>query len=480
MLPDPANVQSLFITRYRHELRTVLLFRFGSMPEAQAFLQAWASPVNGGLAPPGSYADTSGAALAPVYHFAFNWAGTSQLLKARGSAADGLDADTIGTDLETFFTRDDNAPHAPATVDDLGLTEPNTPDNWWAPGTDPSAFHMAMICYFADAAQKADRLAAIRHSAHQAEMSEWQFPSFADRALSGRIPDKGILHFGFRDGISKVELDWQDVGLPGKVNFRELLLGYSNETYRTNPVNPGPWSDFVRDGTYLNLAWLYQDVAAFNRFLADNRTVAAAHSGAVDPEEWLGAKMMGRWRDGSALALHPNQPPGTADLSNDFRYAQDPLGKTTPLHSHIRVCHPRDQALSSANQSRFANGPPRLVRRGFSYGPPLDGLDDDGEDRGLVGLFACARINEQFYTVLRWIQRTEFSDRFDHIPRGNRRQDMMFGLRGKDKAETTTYIPAPKGSEAPVTLPLADFIRYKGLAVFFVPSVKTLAYLSGQ
>ncbi|QDG78839.1 hypothetical protein [Labrenzia sp. PHM005] len=479
MRPEPENVQSLFITRYRHEHRVILLFRIGSPSAAQSFLSHWASTVNGGQAPKGSYADTSGSPLAPVYHFAFNWQGTSLLLKARNSQTMGLDPDAIGTDLETFFTREDNAPYAPSTVDDLSLNGLNTPENWWAADTDQSAFHIAMLCYFADEAQKTEQLAAIRTAAAESGLTEWQFPSFQDKALSGKIPHKGILHFGFRDGISKVDIDWKDIGEPGKVDFREVLLGYSNETYPTNPVNPGPWNDFVRDGTYLNLAWLYQDVASFNRFLKDNRAAAETQSGSADPEEWLAAKLMGRWRNGSALATHPNESPDQADLSNDFGYANDGDGETTPLHSHIRVCNPRDQALSAANQSRFAAGPPRLVRRGFSYGPPLEGTEDDGQDRGLIGVFACARINEQFYTVLRWIQRTEFSDHFDTIRRGNRRQDMMFGLRDKPRAETTSYIPSTNGV-APLKLPLSDFIRYKGLAIFFAPSLKTLTYLAGQ
>ena len=480
MLPDPENVQSLFITRYRHKLRVILLFRIDSPPAAQAFLRKWASGVNGGMSPTGSYSSPSATPLEPVYHFALNWTGTALLLNTLPDRPEGLDPDTIGTQLETFFTREDNAPHAPSTVDDLGLTGIHTPENWWAPDTDPTAFHIAMLCYFQDTPQKEECLREIRASAAECHLTEWQFQSFDDKALSGTIPDEGNLHFGFRDGISKVKIDWQDTGAPDTVNFREVLLGYGNHTYPTNPIYPGPWNDFVRDGTYLNLAWLYQDVAAFNTFLKDNKDAALPHSSESDPEDWLAAKMMGRWRDGSALALYPDKRPDSTDLNNDFGYRDDPKGITTPLFSHIRVCNPRDQQLSAANQSRFSGGPPRLVRRGFSYGPTLEGTEDDGRDRGLIGVFACARINEQFYTVLRWIQRTDFSDHFDRVRRGNRRQDMMFGLRGKPLAETTTHIPSAQSGQKPLQIPLADFIRYKGLAIFFAPSLKTLQLLSGR
>ncbi|MBN9671854.1 hypothetical protein [Roseibium aggregatum] len=480
MKPDPKNVQSLFIARYRHKFRVVLLFRIDDPATAQGFLQRWAANVNGGLSPAGSYAADVEAQLDPVCHFAFNWPGISLLLKERAATAQGLDPDEVGTNLEQFFTEEDHAPNSNSVVASLDMKGMNAPENWWTAGADQSAFHIAMLCYFADAAQKFQGLGKIRADAEASGLEEWQFPDFDDKALSGEVPAGGILHFGFRDGISKVDIDWEETGTPGKSDFRELLLGYPSSDYRISPVDPGPWNDFVRDGTYLNLAWLYQDVAAFNRFLRDHRNVTAPLSGQADPEEWLAAKMMGRWRDGSALALHPERMPEPWDPSNNFGYRSDPEGERTPLHSHIRVCNPRDQGLTHVNDRRFPKGPPRLIRRGFSYGPPLEGTEDDGKDRGLVGLFACARINEQFYSVVRWIQKTDFSDHFDTIRRGRKRQDMMFGFRGKRQAEATTYIPAGSAGAAPLELPLKDFIRYKGIAVFFAPSVKSLKYLSGS
>lgn len=479
MRPDLDNVQSFFVARYRHRYRVVLLFRIDNPAAAQRFLQKWASGVNGGLAPDVSTSAGSDNIPEPVYHFAFNWAGTALLLKERSAADDGLDPDQVGTHLEAFFIKEENAPHSKTVTGSLDLKGINAPENWWADDSDPAAFHIAMLCYFGSENQKAEGLAAIRADASDHALHEWQMPSFEDNALSGTIPDGGMLHFGFRDGISKVDIDWDDAGTPGKSNFREVLLGYYSDDYKVSPFHAGPWRDFVRDGTYVNLAWLYQDVAAFNRFLKDNRAAAAAESGAADPDEWLAAKMMGRWRDGSALAVHPDNKPAQWDPANDFGYGDDPKGERTPLFSHIRVCNPRDDELTFPNQRRFKKGPPRLVRRGFSYGPPLQGDQDDGKDRGLVGVFSCARINEQFHTVIRWINQTDFSEPLHTIPRGSERQDMMFGHREKQDAETTTHIHASNATDPALELPLKDFIRYKGLAVFFAPGLSSLSYLSG-
>ncbi|WP_370194637.1 MULTISPECIES: hypothetical protein [Aurantimonas] len=117
------------------------------------------------------------------------------------------------------------------------------------------------------------------------------------------------------------------------------------------------------------------------------------------------------------------------------------------------------------------------MRRGFSYGPPLSGSVDDGRDRGLVGIFACARINEQLYTIIRWMQETGFSDRFYDVKQGWRRQDSMFGLRNKPKAFASAHIPLTDGTA--LDLPLRDFIRYKGLSLFFAPSLASLKILAG-
>jgi hypothetical protein len=139
---------------------------------------------------------------------------------------------------------------------------------------------------------------------------------------------------------------------------------------------------------------------------------------------------------------------------------------------HIRVVNSRDQPLKFANQVRFPKGPPRVIRRGFSYGPHLDGIQDDGRDRGIIGLFYFARVNEQFYTILRWIHKTEFSDVFRKIPDGLNAQDALAGNREDPKANTQLHIP--QADKAALDLQLKNFIRYKGVVVLFAPSIKAL------
>jgi hypothetical protein len=134
--------------------------------------------------------------------------------------------------------------------------------------------------------------------------------------------------------------------------------------------------------------------------------------------------------------------------------------------------------MKFANQVRFPKGPPRVIRRGFSYGPHLDGTQDDGKDRGVIGLFYFARINEQFYTILRWMQKTDFSDAYKKVPNGLNAQDALIGNRKDPKAETNFHVPL--ADKSPLTLQLIDFVRYKGVAVFFAPSIKALGVMISE
>ena len=138
---------------------------------------------------------------------------------------------------------------------------------------------------------------------------------------------------------------------------------------------------------------LYQDVAAFRRYLA-------AHADTVEAQELLAAKIVGRWRSGAPLALRPDRddPELGADPSrnNDFLYrADDPKGLRCPVGSHIRRTNPRDAVVTGETRLH------RMIRRGTSYGPPLpEGvLDDDGADRGLCFVFVGAHPDRQFEFV---------------------------------------------------------------------------------
>jgi len=177
----------------------------------------------------------------------------------------------------------------------------------------------------------------------------------------------------------------------------EFVLGYADED---GGPPPAPAPPLHRNGTFMVWRKLRQDVAGFRRFVAD----AAVETG-LDPS-LVGAKVVGRWQDGSPLVLRPDY--GDARLGNDrqrvndFAYAGDSAGLRCPRGAHIRRANPRD-ALRAGGGKLTARH--RILRRGMPYGPPLPhGAEDDGVDRGLVFVSFQASIERQFEIVqARWL-----------------------------------------------------------------------------
>ena len=281
------------------------------------------------------------------------------------------------------------------------------------------------------------------------------------------------VHFGYRDGLSQPEIDWDvdlpgdpldPLGLPNPLNRSNFLLGY-------NRTEPPAVSEFFRDSSYLVLRWLQQDVAAFENFLTAAAPALSPDRPLAEGREFVAAKLMGRWRDGTPLTLSPDQPnPSLNTTPFDFQ-KQDADGSRCPFGAHIRVVNPRDQPLS------HIKGVPRVIRRGMPYGPEMPKwtggpTPDDGIERGIVGAFLCTNIAQQIYTLTQWISRTNFSDVFS--PGHLHDQDSLFGNRKVPRAGTKWNMPSPGGA-----LPsLPDFVRTRGTAFFMLPSMKALQELA--
>jgi Dyp-type peroxidase family len=211
--------------------------------------------------------------------------------------------------------------------------------------------------------------------------------------------------FGFKDGMSHPAIEGSEI--PGSNSHEqplkagEFVLGYPDEINEA-PQIPQPEA-LGRNGSYVVFRKLHQRVAAFRQYLKSNASDAQA-------EEFLAAKMMGRWRSGAPLALcpmHDDPALGTdSRRNNDFLYkADDAIGYKTPPGSHIRRLNPRDADIAGLVRIH------RMIRRGTAYGPPLppDVLEDDGVDRGLMFAFVGAHIGRQFeFVQSEWMNDSAF------------------------------------------------------------------------
>jgi Dyp-type peroxidase family len=309
-------------------------------------------------------------------------------------------------------------------------------------------------------------------------------------------PD-GKEHFGFKDGISQPIIRFTkrdyETSAPDRalhvVEAGEFILGYQNENGRM-PVSPtvsgardsgnrlGPlvrrrrWGrrshldglrDFGRNGTYLVLRQLHQNVQAFEQFLA-------ATAGA-DPtrQEHLAARIVGRWRNGTPLTLSPDENKQLPDEElNRFGYfSQDRSGYRCPVGAHVRRGNPRDSTTEIDGQTHALQRVNfhRLLRRGRLYGPPVpaDGARST-DNRGLMFLCLNADLRRQFEFVQQtWVNSRKFGDLYDE-------DDPLVGRCG------SFTVQRPEGHQR--VDGLQRFVTVQGGAYFFMPGIRALQCLA--
>jgi cytochrome P450/deferrochelatase/peroxidase EfeB len=344
----------------------------------------------------------------------------------------------------------------------------------------------------------------------------------------------GFEHFGFRDGLSqpvirgtsanKHDTPPRDIVEPG-----EFILGYENsqgffppsplvraeadpgDDLPTPPIDAlsrfpdfGSFDpsavprDFGRNGSFLVIRELAQDVAAFedhinrttqqmflNRLAERESGVKLTADGFDDIErligqrpstEWVAAKMMGRWRDGRPLVgntVETDIVPALADISNDFAYGiDDPQGLACPFGAHIRRSNPRDSKQPGDALEQGITNRHRLLRRGRLYERPGSEDGVTKPEKGMLFACLCADIERQFEFVQQtWINSPNFHG-LSNEP------DPIVGTRSSNSRFT---IPTPAGPvklEQPDGGSMNQFVTVRGGGYFFLPSRSALLYLA--
>mgnify|MGYP001021390954 CR=1 FL=1 len=306
-------------------------------------------------------------------------------------------------------------------------------------------------------------------------------------------------HFGFRDGISQPWIRGTHPGPPiephgGKrtpqgpqpLNPGEFILGHLDEL---NRIPQGLKPDLLgHNGTYLVFRKLYQNVARFN---AEMEEQAAYVFGDRAAKDRLTALTVGRWPSGCPVDLSQE----TDDLGiaadpariNAFSYEQDGRGDRCPVGAHIRRTNPRD--LATDKNGNLVVEPMatrhRMIRRSLPYGPPLNGTEDDGTDRGLLFIALVADIARQFEFVQRnWVNNGDpfRLDRTDRDPLiGNNRDPRDSPPPtppGLPHQETPRKLTVPGAARIPWALNLPEFVKTDGGDYFFLPSVTALKGLA--
>ena len=421
------------------------------------------------------------------------------------------------------------------------LHEDNKSDRWqW--GNEKYPAHAVLIIYGKTKTSKKSK--TIRHIkinesdefknllAHHRKLIANHKLTITKEIELDKIPETGPVRepFGYVDGISQplIKGTKQASGHSQSihaVNPGEFILGYKDnrEFYPPSPqVNAHldednnlpaipraqpqryprfqsgadeKFRDFGRNGTYLVIRQLEQDVDGFNE--AIKREAARFDAPRKkDAEDMIKAKLMGRWPDGQPLTNCPvkispvngklrlngkssAKPLTPAD--NEFLLGvEDPQGHKCPYGSHTRRANPRDGLDVENPDSLDIANRHRIMRRGRSY------IETDKDGKVQTGtLFMClnADIERQFEFIQQtWVGSCNFhglNDEMDPItgqgfyyidPKTKKRvfktKNLGFTIQDPGRSQRL------KG--------LKPFVTMRGGGYFFVPGREALTFITNS
>jgi deferrochelatase/peroxidase EfeB len=440
--PDKANVQGLIMRGYSHPFSCHMLFKFPDKTGAAKFVTP----------------------LLPYLQDARQWAEKPKRMLNIGLTYNGIG--TVKPSLKgTFFSpsftegpasSDPNGPQA--SLFDLGAS---APENWWYKKFATDDIHAVVHVYALTSDDLTSLITVVANAAKTAGVTEL-FPlnSGSGRLEQYELPGETV-YFGYRDGIDNPDLGWpSDPSNTTPQDLNNFLIGYP-------PYNPGPTQGdagvFAKDGCYNAFRIFYQDVEAFEDFLDTHApaVAAATNKPLQHARDWLAAKLVGRWYNGSPLILSPDKPDPNTAGATEFSYTGDPAGVQCPFSAHTRNANPRDEDVNPADTPI-----PRIARRGMPYGAPPKPPDYSG-DRGLIGLFLVGDLASQFELVYSWMNQNTFSPLFSTDT-----QDAVLANRATPQADTSFTIPMRGVPIVIASLP--RFLVTRGTAYFLLPSITTL------
>jgi Dyp-type peroxidase family len=274
---------------------------------------------------------------------------------------------------------------------------------------------------------------------------------------------KAIEHFGYRDGISQpvffetdapqTQENWNPSSGPNLV-LTEVQLG----------AGKADW------GSYYVFRKLEQNV---RRFKEHERDLAGALNLTGDSRELAGAMVIGRFEDGTPVALS-GVALGANTPANDFVYRDpetDPQGYRCPFSAHIRKTNPRGDPNGQTLDEQKSH---RIARRGIPYGDPtlpgshLEALPETG-----VGLlFQCYQANlaHQFEFLQRaWANNADMARPGTGI-------DPVIGQSSNGSIHDLRF-PTRWGKPGGTLFSFHSVVTLKGGEYFFAPSISFLKSL---
>ena len=410
-----------------------------------------------------------------------------------GLARLGLADDVLSGFAAEFTEGMIGSPHRQRILGDVG---DSSPDRWQWGGSRTPEPHLLLMLYGRDD----DVLAAL---AGEQETARAQAGLELIARLDTNWLPRGTEHFGFRDGISRTDIEGFQTGAPPEntVAAGEFILGYVNAygQYATRPLLapaqdprghllPAPEAPGRRDigmnGSYLVFRQLSEDVKAFWTFVLEK---SRRNGGPPDPGAMiaLASKMVGRWPSGAPLVKTPGADDPTLCDDNDFLYhrAGDGYGFRCPIGAHIRRANPRDALDPEPGSERSIDVGKRhrLLRRGRTYGQPVAPSMEIADivaaretpgDRGLHFICFNTHIGRQFEFIQHtWLNNPKFDGLYED-------DDPFVGDRGGTSGTPGgTFTIQSEPVRTRVT-GMPRFSQVRGGGYFFMPGIRAVRFLS--
>jgi deferrochelatase/peroxidase EfeB len=359
----------------------------------------------------------------------------------------------------------------------VGDTGASGPQNWIDAFKTESGHVMVTLHALTPEARTtySDRLSAL-FAEGNAFREIWRVDGMAWTEMKDGKPEfTSKVPFGYTDGISMTTIrggperytpDHQQPCEPWLFVLRDDAENY---------ILPEP-RELALNGSFAVFKMIKTDVVGFEHFLQSNKDK-------IDPE-LLAAKICGRWRNGVPLASSPDtdSPLGrmTPEQMNNYEYVNadgsgDPKGLRCPVGAHMRRVNPRGQPVTGQSQPGGSNNTHRIIRRGMPYGPNYDPtMPYDGIERGLLGYFINASIENQYEFVLgHWVNDSEFAGAVRLNPKS---KDPMIGTQ--DSAESIFEIPQANGAPPIKVTGFSSFVTTKAAAYCFLPSITAVKFIA--
>ncbi|GDX57059.1 hypothetical protein LBMAG30_12220 [Comamonadaceae bacterium] len=485
-----ANIQKLITSGFRFEHSRHLMLTLREPVQAKQFLAALAQ--DGWLVPAHEDWSGPGGPERLAQRFADGRCPLSLGITFSGLLGLGLDArklDLLRAKAPAFVQGAHG--RAQTCLGDTGDSQPAL----WEASFQPAKADLLLVLHASSAAQleqAQQQLANLRGS------TGWHGHWAAhDGAHLGTDPQQRRLHFNLLDGLSQPVILPEPPGSAERPDnsrnthrLGEFVLGYQDNAgvnpWRLAAERPAAsglpiaqqsaeLAAFFKDSSFAAFRKIAQDESAFGEFVQRQAQAIQGRFSLAQAQAFVRAKLVGRWADGQVVqpADALGAQPGAAVAREHFDYSQDQAGLGCPFGAHIRRMNPRDDPVVP-----FRRRP--ILRRGMPYGPRFEGsycapastaTDLPAPERGLLGLFFCANLEQQFEHLLgQWANDTPMGP--DN--RGNARDPLI----GNNLPDHHTY-HIPMGQDSALQLRgLLPFVKTKGTLYAWFPGLSAIAQLA--